>query len=86
MCSVAWLQTDGQTDRHESDYCGHPFRVSEFFLQPIIKDRPNMLERTKNGLMSKFSMILDPVMAGISLETRKGVNFQPYLKKLMNTF
>ena len=27
MCSVAWLRTD----RHESDYCGHPFRVSGVF-------------------------------------------------------
>ena len=27
----------------QSDYCGHPFRVSGFFLQPIIKDRPNIL-------------------------------------------
>ena len=41
MCSVARLQTDTHTDRHESDYCRHPFRVSGDFLQPIIKDRPN---------------------------------------------
>ena len=33
MCSVAWLRTDRQThtDRHESDYWGHPLRVSGFF-------------------------------------------------------
>ena len=34
VCPVACLhtdrQTDGQTDR-QSDYCGHPFRVSGFF-------------------------------------------------------
>ena len=78
------LFTDRHTDRVTIE--GTLSGFQDFFLQPIIKDRPNMLERTKNGLMSKFSMILDPVMAGISLETRKGVNFQPYLKKLMNTF
>ena len=27
ICSVAHLRTDG----HESDYCGHPFRVSGVF-------------------------------------------------------
>ena len=27
MCPVAWLRTD----THESDYCGHPFRVSGVF-------------------------------------------------------
>ena len=37
---VARLQTDTHTDTHESDYWWHPFRVSGFFLQPIIKDRP----------------------------------------------
>ena len=31
VCSVARLQTDTQTDRHESDYRGHPFRVSGVF-------------------------------------------------------
>ena len=35
VCSVARLQTDRQTDTqtdtHESDYCGHPFRVSGVF-------------------------------------------------------
>ena len=32
LCSVARAQTDRQTDRHESDYCGHPtFRVSGVF-------------------------------------------------------
>ena len=39
VCSVARehtdRQTDGRTDRqtdtHESDYCGHPFRVSGVF-------------------------------------------------------
>ena len=25
------MQTDRQTDRHESDYCGHLFRVSGVF-------------------------------------------------------
>ena len=28
VCSVARVQTDRNTDRHETDYCGHPFRVS----------------------------------------------------------
>ena len=36
-----YRHTDTPTDTHESSYCGHPFRVSEVFLQPIIKDRPN---------------------------------------------
>ena len=31
MWPVARLQTDRQTDRHESNYCGHPFRVSGVF-------------------------------------------------------
>ena len=31
VCPVACLQTDRHTDRHESDYCGHPFRVSGVF-------------------------------------------------------
>ena len=31
MCSVARLQTDTHTDRHESDYSWHPFRVSGVF-------------------------------------------------------
>ena len=35
VCPVArertYRQTDRQTDRHESDYCGHPFRVSGVF-------------------------------------------------------
>ena len=28
LCPVARGQTDRQTDTHESDYRGHPFRVS----------------------------------------------------------
>ena len=28
VCPVARGHTDRQTHRHESDYCGHPFRVS----------------------------------------------------------
>ena len=31
VCSVARVQTDGHTDRHESEYRGHPFRVSGIF-------------------------------------------------------
>ena len=35
VCSVARVQTERrthrQTDRHESEYRGHPFRVSEIF-------------------------------------------------------
>ena len=31
VCSVARVQTDTQTDRHESEYRGHPFRVSGIF-------------------------------------------------------
>ena len=42
VCSVARVHTDRQTDRHESEYRGHPFRVSGFFLQPIIKERSNL--------------------------------------------
>ena len=41
LCSSV---TDRQTDRHESEYRGHPFKVSVFFqifLQPIIKERSN---------------------------------------------
>ena len=31
MCSVDWERTETQTDRHENEYRGHPFRVSRFF-------------------------------------------------------
>ena len=31
VCTAARERTDGHTDRHESDYCGHPFRVSGVF-------------------------------------------------------
>ena len=31
VCPVARRQTDRQTDTHESDYRGHPFRVSGVF-------------------------------------------------------
>ena len=31
VCSVARVQTDIQTDRHEIEYRGHPFRVSGIF-------------------------------------------------------
>ena len=32
VCSVARARTDGQTDRHESENRGHPFRVSGYFF------------------------------------------------------
>ena len=38
VCSVA----RERTDTHESDYCGHPFRVSGVFPSTIIKDRPKI--------------------------------------------
>ena len=31
VCPVARVRTDGQTDWHESDYCGDPFMVSGVF-------------------------------------------------------
>ena len=31
VCSVAREQTDRHTDRHESEYRGHPFRLSGMF-------------------------------------------------------
>ena len=31
VCPVARGQTDRRTDTHESDYRGHPFRVSRVF-------------------------------------------------------
>ena len=31
VCSVAHAQTDRHTDMHESEYRGHPFRVSGIF-------------------------------------------------------
>ena len=34
VCSVARVHTDRQTDRHESEYRGHPFRVSGIFPSP----------------------------------------------------
>ena len=41
-------QTGSQTDRHESDYRGHPFRVSGVFPLPIIKDRPKNVHRVRH--------------------------------------
>ena len=47
VCPVASGQTDTQTHTRarararESDYLGTLSEVQEFFLQPIIKDRPN---------------------------------------------
>ena len=52
MCSVARLQSDRQTHTHESDYRGHPFRVSGFFPstyhqgsaqnEPIFEETPSL--------------------------------------------
>jgi len=43
MCVLYLVYTRRHGRAHrQSDYCGHPFRVSFFFLlQSIIKDRPN---------------------------------------------
>ena len=41
VCPVARPQTDTQTHTKVNTDRGHPFRVSGFFLQPVIKDRPN---------------------------------------------
>ena len=46
VCSVAWLQTDRQIHTKvitEGTLSG----FQEFFLQPIIKDRPNKMSTTK---------------------------------------
>ena len=40
VCPAARGRTDTQTDTHKSDYLSG---FQEFFLQPIIKDRPNMI-------------------------------------------
>ena len=40
VCSVARVQTDRQTHRHESEYRGHPFRVSGMF--PSTYHNPKM--------------------------------------------
>ena len=31
VCYVARVHTERHTDKHESEYKGHPFRVSEIF-------------------------------------------------------
>ena len=41
MCSVAWLRTDTQTHTKVTTV-GTLSGFQEFFLQPIIKDRPNI--------------------------------------------
>ena len=45
VCSVARLQTDRHTHTHTKvTTVGTLSGVREFFLQPIIKDRPNILD------------------------------------------
>ena len=44
VCSVAWLRTDGRTHRQTHTKVTTEGTLSgfqEFFLQPIIRDRPN---------------------------------------------
>ena len=45
VCSVARLRTDRQTDTHTKvTTVGTLSGLQEFFLQPIIKDRPNTIK------------------------------------------
>ena len=47
VCSVACIQTDTQTHRHTDTKLttvGTHSGFQEFFLQPIIKDRPNTIK------------------------------------------
>ena len=44
VCPVACLQTDRHTDRMTSE--GTLSGIQDFFLQPIIKDRPNNTKNT----------------------------------------
>ena len=43
VCYVAHARTDRHTDRHESEYRGHPFRVSGFFPSTRIGPITNIL-------------------------------------------
>ena len=46
VCSVAWLQTDRQTHTKVTTE-GTLSGFQEFFLQPLIKDRPNYFDRNR---------------------------------------
>ena len=52
---VARSQTGPQTDR-QNDCCGHPFRVSVFFLQPMIKDQTNFVYDRIFKIIKMFSV------------------------------
>ena len=55
---VCSLLTDEQTDRHESEYRGHPYRIS---LQPIIKDRSKKnKKKTHIAHKLKYTFYLGP--------------------------
>ena len=53
VCPRSCLHTVIRTYR-QSDYCGHPFRVSGFFLQPITKDRPNIFAQYISQMWNKL--------------------------------
>ena len=63
MCSVARLQTHRQTDTQTHMKVTTEGTLSgfhEFFLQPIIKDRPNIYESTSNGAKLGIYATCDP--------------------------
>ena len=74
LCSVARerTHTHRQTDTHESEYRGHPFRVSGFFLQSIIKDRSNDsyirdLKRHHDNITDMF-LFLHPTLSSFAYQ------------------
>ena len=47
VCPVARIRTDRRTDTHESDYWGHPFRVSGFSFNLQSRIGPTIVYTTK---------------------------------------
>ena len=58
VCPVARARTDGrtnrQTDRHESEYRGHPFRVSGFFTNFPSTYHQGAVQKREKKSLQKF--------------------------------
>ena len=75
VCSVARVQTDRQADIHESEYRGHPFRISGI-CPSIIKDRPNKAVNHK--------CMISMLYCGFASNFNRGQAWAQWLAYLMN--